>query len=93
MTRLTPAQKRGLELLATPGAVARGGTPSRWLVFVGDEQIGSIHSATFAALRDKGLTGFYRVGDLKGDIRQCIVDAGRAYLAARPASDGQGGQG
>lgn len=81
--RLTPAQLRGLRLLAHPDAVARKAPSIRWRVLASDDsEIGSIHSETLLHLRDAGLVLRERGPGGVLDVRQRITEAGRAYLEA-----------
>lgn len=84
MTRLTPAQRRGLALLATPGAVAYHGRLIRWSVTANQDGVvlGSIHSESLMALRGAGLVEMFNGGEHPLDHRQRITDRGREHLTS-----------
>lgn len=79
--RLTPAQRAGLAILATPDSEARPSEESiRWSVRVGDAEIGTIHSETLMCLRRAGLVRWISPAPPDWLPRQSISDAGRAYV-------------
>lgn len=81
--RLTPAQQRGLLLLATPDAEARTARSIFWRAEVDGAEIGRIHSETLLALREAGYVWFGRRA--AGELFQRITEAGRERARALEA--------
>lgn len=77
--RLTPAQRRGLVLLATPGAEAHITRDIRWRVLVDGAEIGTVHSESLGHLREHGLVDWCK-GPTAYDHRQRINDRGREVV-------------
>lgn len=88
--RLTPAQRRGLDLLGRPGAEAVAGRSIRWSVRADGVEIGTIHAESLLALRLAGLAVMVNGGEYPPDVRQRITDAGRAYLVGHARGGGDG---
>ena len=92
MTRLTPAQRRSLALLARPGAEARPGPYTvRWSVVANQDGIvlGTIHAETLRALRTAGLVGWYAGDEGWNDYRHRISAAGRRAVLGAEGAEGR----
>jgi hypothetical protein len=79
MSILTPAQRRGLVLLATPGAEARDGSRTRWRVMVGRDEIGTVRWRTVRLLVLYGLLDWS--GGTGADFRYALSGRGREQAA------------